>query len=241
MEKTYNEVHLQKAAFFDVDGTLTTEHLWKGLMLYFKSHNMKQGTHRWFIATHYPLYFIRKAKFVSETTFRRIWAGDLAWYFKGLTPKQTEKIWDWVVGKFMKPYWREDSLELVHQHRKANNQIVLVSSGPQPMIARVAKEIGAQHAIGTRLEIKNGIYTGRSTPPVCINEFKASMTKAYLQKNQIDIDFESSNAYADSTGDIQLLEMVGNPTAVYPDKGLLPIAIQRGWKIFPDNFTSTEQ
>ena len=236
MENIHEQTPHQKAAFFDVDGTLTTEHLWKGLMHYFKANNLKQNTHKWFISTHYPLYFIRKAGLISESSFRRIWAGDLAWYFKGMSPNQTEKIWDWVVGEFMQPYWREDSLELLQTHLSKNDLVILVSSGPQPLISRVGRELGTQHAIGTKLEIQNGIFTGRSLKPVCINEFKASMAKSYLSDNKIKVDFSHSYAYADSTGDIQLLEMVGKPTAVYPDEGLLPIAKQRGWQIFPDKF-----
>jgi len=240
MENKQKQPFQQKAAFFDVDGTLTTEHLWKGLMLYFKSNHLKQGTHKWFISTHYPLYFIRKAGLISESSFRRKWAADLAWYFKDFSPKQAEKIWDWVVGKFMQPYWRDDSLELLKKHLSANDLVILVSSGPQPLISRVGKELGTQHALGTKLEIQNGIYTGQSLEPVCINEYKASMVKSYLRKQNINIDFGNSSAYADSTSDIQLMEMVGNPIAVYPDEGLLPIAKQRGWNIFPEDYSGIE-
>jgi phosphoserine phosphatase len=47
------------------------------------------------------------------------------------------------------------------------------------------------------------------------------------------VDLAESYAYADSTSDLHLLEMVGHPVATYPDDGLRPIALERGWQIFP--------
>jgi phosphoserine phosphatase len=43
----------------------------------------------------------------------------------------------------------------------------------------------------------------------------------------------ASHAYADSLSDLQLLEMVGNPTAVYPEEKLANEARLRGWAIYP--------
>jgi len=61
------------------------------------------------------------------------------------------------------------------------------------------------------------------------------LTQEYLQENGIEIDLEASYAYADSISDQQLLAMVGNPVATYPDEGLKRLATERGWQIFPPN------
>jgi fatty acyl-CoA reductase len=45
------------------------------------------------------------------------------------------------------------------------------------------------------------------------------------------VDFTASVAYADSSADIAMFEMVGEAVAVHPDEFLLPIAKERGWKI----------
>ena len=111
--------------------------------------------------------------------------------------------------------------------------MVLVSSGPEPLVRRIAQELGTEHAVGTTLEVKDRRYSGRSLPPVCIDEHKASHAQAYLRQQGLEVDLSGSYAYADSISDLHLLAMVGNPTAVYPEEALREIAAGRGWRIFP--------
>ena len=46
-----------RAAFFDIDGTLTSERTWKGMMDYFTAAHLRRWTHLAFFAAHYPLVF----------------------------------------------------------------------------------------------------------------------------------------------------------------------------------------
>jgi HAD superfamily hydrolase (TIGR01490 family) len=223
-----------RAAFFDVDGTLTTTRVWKGLMDYFGRRGERRSVHALFLGLHYPLYFAKRLGLMSESSFRGRWAADLAWYFKGDTPQQAARVWDWMAAEYMTPYWRSDSLGLLEQHRAQGDLVVLVSSGPDALIRRIAQQLGAEHGIGTRFEQTDGHYTGRSQKPICIDSFKASLAQDYLRQAGLEVDLAGSYAYADSTSDLYLLEMVGHPVATYPDEGLRPIAVERGWQIFPN-------
>jgi HAD superfamily hydrolase (TIGR01490 family) len=223
-----------RAAFFDVDGTLTTTRVWKGLMDYFSRRNERRGVHALFLGLHYPLYFAKRLGLISESSFRSRWAADLAWYFKGSTPPQAARVWDWMAAEYMTPHWRADSLGLLQQHRAQGDLVLLVSSGPDALIRRIAQQLGAEHGIGTRFEQADGRYTGRSLHPICIDGFKASLAQDYIRQAGLDVELADSYAYADSTSDLHLLEMVGHPVATYPDQGLRPIAVERGWQIFPD-------
>jgi HAD superfamily hydrolase (TIGR01490 family) len=222
-----------KAAFFDVDGTLTTTRVWKGYLAYFKRHRMKRGMHLWFLLLHYPLYFIRRARLISEISFRTIWASDLAWYLRGVGVQDSTAIWDWIVSEYLPPYWRQDIRAVLESHRESDDLVMLVSSGPQPLIERIGQELGADISIGTRLEQSDGRYTGRSLAPVCIDESKPELAKQALAERNLVIDLSASSAYADSVSDLRLLEMVGNPAAVYPEVALEIIARRRNWQIFP--------
>jgi HAD superfamily hydrolase (TIGR01490 family) len=222
-----------QAAFFDIDGTLTTERTWKGIMSYFQLRGLRRGTQRAFLAAHYPLYYLRRLHLISEGAFRAPWAAHLAWYVRGYSVEESQEVWDWSVERFLSQFWRPDTRQILDQHRQAGNPVFLVSSGPLPLVERIARELGAQHAVGTRFEVKAGRYTGRALRPVVIDNFKASATQDYIRTKDLVIDLPASFAYADAISDLSLLEMVGHPVAVYPDSSLKAIALQRSWQIFP--------
>jgi HAD superfamily hydrolase (TIGR01490 family) len=222
-----------RAAFFDIDGTLTSERTWKGILDYFQQRGERRGTHLVYLAAHYPLYFLRRLRLISESAFRAPWAADLAWYVRGYTLQQADELWDWAIDKYISQYWRPDTRALLEEHRQSGGLVMLVSSGPLPLAQRAALQLGVEHAVGTRFEIQAGRYTGRSLAPVCIDTYKASLPLEYLRTRGLKVDLESSYAYADSLADLPMLEMVGHPTAVYPDPGLQKIATQRGWRVIP--------
>jgi HAD superfamily hydrolase (TIGR01490 family) len=222
-----------RAAFFDVDGTLTDTRVWQGLMDYFRTHGLRRWTHRAYWAYHFPYYALRKAKMISEGAFRRPWAAHLAWYVRGYTPEEAGQVWDWVVEEFVKDHWRWDTRAILDDHRSSGDTVVLVSAGPAPLLHRIAREIDADHVVGTELELRDGQFSGRSLEPICIDENKATLARAYLKGNGLEVDLSTSYAYADSISDLQLLEMVSNPVAVYPDERLRQVARDRGWGVFP--------
>lgn len=221
------------AALFDIDGTLTSERTWKGYVDYFR----KKGKQRWiylsFIVYHYSLYMLHRVGLVSIANFRGQWAANLAWFLLSQTPEETIPLWEWTVN-YLKPFFRKDTQSILEKHLRSGDIVLLVSSAPLPMVKQIAQELGTPHAIGTKLETNQGYYTGRSLDPICIGSNKASMTLKYLDSQHLNIDFNKSFAYADSITDLPLLEMTGNPVAVYPDSNLINIAKQRAWRLFPE-------
>jgi HAD superfamily hydrolase (TIGR01490 family) len=222
-----------RAAFFDVDGTLTTTRVWQGLMDYFQERGENRFTHLAFWAYHMPIYALRKLKLISEGAFRTPWALHLPWYFRGYSIEQANEIWDWITISYMRSLWRWDVRNRLDEHLAAGDLVVLVSGGPVPLLRRIGEELGVDHVIGTRVEVRQGSYTGRGLPPACIDHFKASLTQAYLRENGFEVELESSYAYADAVSDLPMLELVGTPVVVYPSEELLEVAHQRGWERFP--------
>ncbi len=219
-------------ALFDVDGTLTTEHTWKALMVGFSHHGLKRATHWWFSAVHYPLYALHKVGFVSQERFRRAWAGDLAWYFRGLTPAALAPVLQ-TAAAFLQRHWRAVGVARLQQHLQRGDPVVLVSAAPEPLLRAIGQALGVEHVVGTRPEVRAGVYTGRSEPPVCIGRHKAERARAYVQAQGWDVDWRAAYAYADAISDLHLLEMAGHPVAIAPDPALAAIARQRGWEIVP--------
>lgn len=219
------------AACFDVDGTLTNENVWRGLMRYFRVHALRRGTHAAFLGVHYPLYLGKRLGLVGESFFRRAWAAHLAWYLRGYTPQQAEAVWDWVVEKFLPDFWRRDVCARLTRHREMGHVVALVSAGPQPLLAHIARHVGAHYAAGTRFSLRNGVFDGGVMLPVSLDAGKVVRVRHTLEG--VGVSWEDSWAYADSVTDIPLLESVGHPVAVYPDAALRDVAQQRGWQVIP--------
>lgn len=220
-----------KVAFFDVDGTLTTERVWRGMLEYFRQRKLRTWTRRFFWAYHMPIYLLYKIGLGSQSSFRKPWAAHLPWFVRGYSIEQAQDVWDWVAEVYLKPFWRPDALELIKQHKTAGDLVVLVSAGLTPLEEAIAKVVGADIVVGTEPGLRDGRYTGKLAGPVCIDGQKAELAKKTLQAWGNDVDLAASTAYADSTTDLYLLEMVGKPIAFHPDEDLWPIAIKRGWTV----------
>jgi HAD superfamily hydrolase (TIGR01490 family) len=226
---------LRRAAFFDLDGTLTSANVWRGFMAYFTVYNKKRWTYMLFMLTHLPLFLLKRVGLISEVEFRTPWAAHMAWFVRGMNREEADHIWNWVAESFLDAnnHWRSDSCRLVGHHLAEEDIVVLVSSGPEPLIERLADSMGVCHAVGTRLEVApTGKYTGKSVPPVCIDQHKVTLARRHLDDLGLVIDYRASFAYADSITDLSLLEMVGHPVAVYPEPALRSLAQKRGWEIF---------
>jgi HAD superfamily hydrolase (TIGR01490 family) len=222
-----------KAAFFDLDGTLTDAHVWQGIMDYFSVHKLRRWTHRVYMASHFPLYIFRKLRLISDGTFRKPWPAHLGWYVRGYTLEQAEDVWNWVADTQVKNHWRQDTCQILKQSREDGYLTVIVSGTPVPLLQRLAMDIAADHVVGTDLKVKDGRYTGRSNGPACIADNKIALTQGYMERQGIEIDYSDSYAYADSISDSYMLEMVAHPVATYPDEGLRQLALKRHWQIFP--------
>ncbi len=224
-----------KAAFFDINGTLTTMRVWQGLMEYFTTHKVRLTTHIFFNLYHYSLYGLHKLGLVSQTNFRVSWALHMAWYLRGWSLARADEVWDWTVTNRLAGQWLPEVRAILGQHRAAGDIVMLVSGGPLPFVQRIAQEIGVEHAVGTEYVVRDGHYTGRAIDPPCLGANKALLAQKRLQELGLQVDFSASYAYADAISDLPLLEMVGNPFPVYPDDALRAVAVERGWKIFPEN------
>jgi phosphoserine phosphatase len=91
-------------------------------------------------------------------------------------------------------------------------------------------------AIGHRLEIADGIYTGRSIVdgvPRAGTWFmeKVSALQRFVTDHKMRVDLTRSVMIGDSEGDVPLLSHVGRPVAFNPSLALARIAKRRGWPI----------
>ena len=89
------------------------------------------------------------------------------------------------------------------------------------MVEPIGEMLGADHVIATRMEIVDGKYTGKIDYYAYAEE-KARAIERPRRDHGYDLD--ECYAYSDSVTDVHMLEVVGHPFAVNPDKELRRIA-----------------
>ena len=221
------------AAFFDLDGTLFQGHFWCGVVKHHVRYKVKLPQVSSYIATHIPLWLAHKLKLLSQETYQAKWAEDLAIAIKGFDRDEGLRTFDWISNNYVMKLLRSDTVALLNQHRNKGHIIVLISGSFTDFLETVKQKLGIDYVVGTKLEVIKNVYTGRIVKPLCLGVNKARLLTEFISQAQLNIDLGLSFAYADSILDAQVLEMVGNPIATYPDRKLLNLAQCRGWQILP--------
>lgn len=122
-----------------------------------------------------------------------------------------------------------EALTLFDEHHAAGRQVFLVSAAPTEIVAELAEHLGVDDHIATRSVIDEaGRYTGE-LEFYAYGPHKAAAIRRVADARGIDLD--GSYAYSDSITDLPMLEVVGHPVAVNPDRDLARVARQRGWDI----------
>jgi phosphoserine phosphatase len=105
---------------------------------------------------------------------------------------------------------------------------VIVSSSGAEVVEPIGEMLGADQVVATQMEIVEGRYTGEIASYV-YGPAKAEQIRRLAVSEGYDL--ASSFAYTDSATDVPMLEAVGNPCAVNPDRVLRRIAGERGWPV----------
>jgi HAD superfamily hydrolase (TIGR01490 family) len=122
-----------------------------------------------------------------------------------------------------------EALDLFDEHRAAGRELYLVSSSGIEIVAPLAEHLGVPHVLATLPGLDaDGCYDG-TLEFYCYGDDKAVAVRREAAARGLDLD--ASHAYSDSITDLPLLEAVGHPVAVNPDKDLRAVAAERGWTI----------
>ena len=126
------------------------------------------------------------------------------------------------------PLVYDEAVSLIEEHRLAGRDVVIVSTSGTEVVGPIGEMLGADRVIATRMEIAEGKYTGE------IEYYAYAEEKARAIRDlaeEVGYDLEHCYAYSDSVTDVPMLEVVGHPHAVNPDRELRRIAAARGWPV----------
>jgi HAD superfamily hydrolase (TIGR01490 family) len=128
----------------------------------------------------------------------------------------------------VEPLVYDEAVELIDEHHAAGRDVIIVSTSGAEMVEPIGELLGADHVVATRMEVADGKYTG-NIRFYAYAENKAKAIADLARKRGYDL--ERSYAYSDSITDVHMLEIVGHPYAVNPDKDLRRVARERGWPV----------
>jgi HAD superfamily hydrolase (TIGR01490 family) len=129
----------------------------------------------------------------------------------------------------VEPIIYAEALDLMQAHQAEGRMVLIVSAAPEEIVTPLARHLGADGAIATRALLDDeGRYTGE-VAFWAYGPWKAEAMRGLAEERGIDLD--ASYAYSDSATDLPMLEAVGHPVVVNPDRELARVARQRQWEV----------
>lgn len=226
MTRTIEETdHAGSAAFFDLDRTLI----------------QGSATVQWALAAW-------RAKMLPGRPMARVAMKGIVFRLTGATDEKSQQAMEMALG-LVQGASRTDMLELaddvvpalvskvrpesknlLDMHGDADRGRFIVSAAPAEIVEHLAEQLGLEGGIGTVAEVgADGCYTGELSSPWIYGPAKAEAIRKVAAERGYDLRL--CYAYSDSSSDLPMLEMVGHPVVVNPDRTLHKIARTRGWPV----------
>lgn len=139
--------------------------------------------------------------------------------------EKAEIFWE----REVRPAISELARQALAEHREQAHVVVLLSSTTQFIAEPVAAHLGIEHILCTRLHVEGGRFLGTCERPTCYGAGKVFHAQRFAAEH--DIDLQQSYFYTDSYSDLPMLQKVGGPRVVNPDRRLRRHAQRTGWPI----------
>jgi HAD superfamily hydrolase (TIGR01490 family) len=209
------------AAFFDLDHTILS--ISSGQIM-FKSSYEHGIIGRKDILKAIGINFLYRTGIISPEEAIKQW---LICY-RGMSVEMFAPIYlEW--AEELKRFIREDARKEVRLHMNNGARTVILSASTTAFCELTRNVLGMNDVICTELELINGVFTGKMKGRYCYGPEKLVRARQYCHEQGLHM--EDAYYYADSIADLPVMEAVGTPVCVTPDKRLEREALKRGWKI----------
>ncbi|MDO7868585.1 HAD family hydrolase [Nocardioides jiangxiensis] len=214
------------AAFFDVDNTVmqgaSIFHLAKGL------HKRKFFTTKDLLGAAYKQAYFRIVGVEDPEHIEKARNQGLS-FIAGHTVEELREVGEEIFDEAMAHRIWPGTRALAQIHLDQGQRVWLVTAAPVEIAEVIARRLGLTGAMGTVAEHVDGVYTGRLVGEMLHGPAKAVAVSALAEREGLDL--ARCSAYSDSSNDLPLLGLVGDPCAVNPDSKLRAHAQEQGWRI----------
>jgi len=159
----------------------------------------------------------------------RNWTKNMMVQFRGQKEADLEEEASVWFEEMVAPTIYPEGAELVRKHQAHGHVVAIVSGATKFVVRPLARRLGIEHMLYTRLEVEDGAFTGRVIEPICFEEGKIYWLQQFIDEHGIDL--AKSWFYTDSVTDRPLMDIVGHPVAVNPDPLLYRAAVRRRWPV----------
>jgi fatty acyl-CoA reductase len=211
------------AAIFDVDGTLVGSNV-VSYFAWLRMRELPPALRPLWLAAFLPKipYYWGLDK-ISRAHFNRAFYKNYA----GWKPSRARHLGYESFSGFTLNRLFPDALRQLREHKAAGHRVVLLS-GALDFLLEPMKDLVDDVLCATLAE-ENGTFTGELSGAPVAGDARARMLASFARRRNLDLS--RSYAYADSISDLPMLEAVGNPVAVNPDRRLGAAAKDRGWRV----------
>ncbi|MFM1723937.1 HAD-IB family hydrolase [Rhodococcus sp. PAM 2766] len=148
----------------------------------------------------------------------------------GLAGRREDELREWSQRLFRQDIAAmiyPDIRRLLDAHRRAGHRIVLATSATVYQAQDVAYDLGIDEILCSRPEVVDGMLTGKLTGPALWGPAKAAAVRAFAE--EAGTPLSEAFAYSNGAEDVPMLDSVGRPVALNPDRRLAGIARAEGW------------
>jgi phosphatidylglycerophosphatase C len=185
----------KKIAFFDFDGTITTKDT---LLEIIKFQKGKTSFYFGFLL-HAPWLIAYKLNWLSNNLAKQ---KILSYFFAGMEERVFQENCDLFADNIIPDLVRPGALSEINQLRTRGFEIVIVSASAGNWIRKWTNHFSLQ-LIATRLEVKNGLITGKIEGKNNHGKQKAVNICELWNLN----DYEEIYAYGDTQGDKSMMDL----------------------------------
>jgi HAD superfamily hydrolase (TIGR01490 family) len=214
------------AAFFDVDNTIVQGaslfHLARGL------HRRRFFTTRDILGAAWKQAWFRVVGIEDPEHVAKARSSALA-FIAGHRVEELEAIGEEIFDETIAARIWPGTRALAQMHLDQGQRVWLVTAAPVEIARTIAARLGLTGALGTVAEQVDGVYTGRLVGELLHGALKAVAVQELAERQGLDL--ARCSAYSDSSNDLPMLNLVGDPCVINPDARLREHARSRGWRV----------
>ncbi|HYG38803.1 MAG TPA: HAD-IB family hydrolase [Cytophagales bacterium] len=180
-------------ALFDFDGTITYNDSFLEVIKFQKG---KWAFYKGFLFMA-PIMVLFKLKVIPNWKAKEM---VITYFFKGDTYQDFQKKCDDFAETIIPKMLRPKANKKIEEHKKRGDRVVLVSASAENWLQPWTKKMDIE-LIGTQLETKDGLLTGKLCSPNCYGPEKLKRVLDILDLKE----FENIYVYGDSRGDKEIL------------------------------------